>query len=150
MTHAKKVGLLFVLYALTLSGCRHNVNTKNPQVVAVAALGDALSTCQTLEDSLIAANSAVEQIKTQEPEYYAHVKPLLQKISSANTAAAHKIQQAKNDGVTDWRTAFISISTSITPTDLTLAGVKNPNSKLIIGTSIAGIVAILQAIGGAQ
>ena len=140
-----------LIAALFLSvGCRHNVNTSNPKVVAISALADAFNTCKTLEDGLVAANKAIESIEAQEPEYYAHIKPLLQKISTANKNAAHKIQQAKNDGVTDWKSAFVSISSSITPADLTSVGVKNPNSQIIVGSSISGIVIILEAIGGAR
>lgn len=136
--------------ALMTTACRHNVNASNPAVVTVSALVDASNTCKTLENGLTAANQALEKIEMQEPEYYSHVKPLIQKISAANIVAAHKIQAAKNGNPSNWKQSFIAIGTSITPADLTAVQVKNPNSQIIVGSTIAGIVGIIEAIGGAR
>jgi len=128
------------------SGCRHNINTANPAVVAASALGDASNACKTVEDALTATNKALEQLESTEPEYYAHVKPLVQRISLANRLASSKIVAAKNGNPVDWKSAFSAVGTSINLDDLRAAQVKNPNSQIIIGSSVALLIDALVAI----
>lgn len=139
--------LCFVLSGLTfVSGCRHNVNTSNPQVVAMSALGDASNACKTVEDALTATNKALEQLEATEPAYYAKVKPLVQKISQANRLASSKIVAAKNGEPVDWRSAFVAVGSSINIDDLRAAQVKNPTSQIIVGSSVALLIDALVAI----
>ena len=130
---------------LLTAGCRHNVNTSNPAVVQASALADAADTCKLLEDGLASAKAAVEKLETAEPDYYAHVKPLLKKMSAANVVAIEKIQVAKNGGTADWKGALVAVAASVSPSDLTSVGVKNQTSQLIVEGSIAGLVATLES-----
>jgi hypothetical protein len=128
------------------SGCRHNINTSNPAVVTASALGDASNACKTVEDALTATNHALEQLETVEPEYYAHVKPLVQRISQANRLASAKIVAAKNGNAVDWKSALTAVGTSINLDDLRAAQVKNPTSQIIVGSSVALLIDALVAI----
>lgn len=145
---------LMLVVAFGLTACRHNVNTANPAVVTITTLQDASNTTVALEDGLTAANKALDQIEAAEPEYYAHVKPLIKKVSAANASASGIIQNVKNGKPGDWKGAVLGIATSITPADLTTFAVKNPTSQLIVEGSITGLIATLATIkakfGGAQ
>jgi hypothetical protein len=134
-----------MLPLLGAAGCRHNVNTSNPAVVQASALADAANTCKLLEDGVASANAAVEKLETAEPDYYAHVKPLLQKVSAANVLAIEKIQVVKNGGTADWKGALVNVAASVSPSDLTSVGVKNQTSQVIMEGSIAALVATLES-----
>lgn len=153
-TKALLISIMAVIICVLGIGCRHTVNTANPAVVTVTTLQDASDTCVTLEDGLTAANKAVDQIEATEPEYYAHVKPLLKKLSAANASASGIIQNVKNGQPGNWKGAVLGVATSITPADLTSFAVKNPTSQLIVEGSITGLIATLATIqakfGGAQ
>lgn len=127
-------------------GCRHNVNTSNPAVVTASALQDASNACVTLEDGLTAADKALDQLETVEPEYYAHVKPLLKKISAANASASKIVQSVKNGQPGNVKGAMLAVAVSVTPADLTAFSVKNPTSQLIVEGSITALIATLATI----
>lgn len=157
----RKSKILAVTLCLVLmaSGCRHNTPAAGqpPQsaaVVAVATLLDADHTCLTVEDSLTAADHAIDQLKTSDPEYYAKVGPLIKKISAANAIAEQKIKLAKDTGATDWKQALLAVASSVNVSDLSAAGVKNQTSQAIVEASLTGLVAILNTInanfGGAK
>lgn len=152
----KKCVISFVLVVLAfgLAGCRHNVNTSNPAVVTASALQDASSSTVLVEDGLSAANKAVDQLEAVEPEYYAHVKPLLKAISTKNAAAAGIIQKVKNGQPGDVKGAMLALAVSVSPSDLTAFSVKNPNSQIIVEGSITALVVTLATIktkfGGAN
>ena len=155
MTKTKaKLTLVLLIVAASLVACRHQVNTSNPKVIIAATLLDASNTCVTVEDGLTAANHAVESLETAEPEYYARVKPLLQKISAANKQAALTVQRVKNGGTDNWRGALVAVAASVSVQDLQAVQVKNPTSQLIVEGALATLVATLQSIntnfGGAK
>jgi hypothetical protein len=138
--------LLISVCLVPMEACRKNVNTSNPQVVQAAALLDAANTCKTLEDGIVAANDAVEKLEASEPEYYAHVKPLLKKLSSANTVASQKINIVAQGGTADWKGALVAVGTSVTASDLTTFGFKNSDTQLIIQGSFALLVTTLSSM----
>lgn len=117
-----------------------------PAEQTVATLLDASNMCLTVEDTLTAADHAIDQLKGTDPEYYAKVNPLIKKISAANTSAAQKVKVAKDTGATDWKPAMLGVATSVNISDLSAAGVKNPTSQAIVSASLAGLVAILNTI----
>lgn len=132
---------------LMVDACRRNVDTKNPQVLRAATLLDASQMCVTIEDGVVAANNILESIQAQEPDYYAHVKPLLQKISSSNVLAVRKIQAFKNgDTSADWRGGLIAVAQSVNPKDLDAVGIKNANTKAIVQAAMATLVLALEII----
>lgn len=120
----------------------------------MATLLDASNTCVTVEDSLTAADHAIDQVKTSDPEYYAKVGPLIKRLSAANTVAAQKIKLVKDTGVGDWRPALLAVAASVNTADLTAVGVKNQTSQTIVAASLASLVAIINTIttnfGGAK
>jgi hypothetical protein len=132
-------------------GCRHNKQAAgqpppSAAVVTIATLLDADHTCLTVQDSLTAADHAIDQLKTSDPEYYAKVGPLIKKISAANNAAEQKIKLAKDTGATDWKPALLAVASSVNVSDLSAAGVKNQTSQLIVSASLASLVGILNSI----
>lgn len=132
---------------ILLTGCRYNINTNNPKVVVAATLLDASNTTVLIEDGLTAANHVTEQLESIEPEYYAHVKPLIKRISAANVVAAKTVQNAKNGNTAaDWRGALIAVGASVKPSDLTAFGFKNPTSKALVSGGFATLIAILDSI----
>lgn len=146
--------LLHLLFLMSLlagtvwleNGCRHNVST-NPKVVMTATLLDASNTCVTIEDGLTAANHIVNALETSEPEYYAHVRPLIKKLSAANKTASDTIVKVRNgDTAADWRGAMLAIGSGITPADLTSFGFKNSNTQAIVTAAFATLVATLNAL----
>jgi hypothetical protein len=137
---------LISLALLFSAGCHHNVKTNNPAVIAAITLDDASNTCKTLEDTVTAANHAVELVETTDPEYYAKSKALIQKISAANRLAGDKINISMHGQPADWHVAFSSIATSVDPKDLTSVQVKNPNTQLLIVASMQALTKILTSI----
>lgn len=131
---------------LIASGCRHNINTSNPAVVTAATLLDASNTCVAVEDGLTAANHAVDALETQEPEYYAHVKPLLKKLSTANVAAVKLVQAAKNGQPANWQQGMLAMASAVTPADLSAVQVKNPTSQAIAQGALATLIVTLNTI----
>lgn len=127
------------------AGCRKNVSA-NPAVIQAVALQDAENSCKAVEDGIKAANDAVERLEAGEPDYYAHIKPILRKLSAANNVAAQKINLAASGQNTGWQAALVSVGTSVTSSDLTAFGFKNQNTQLIVETSFAGLIAALTAI----
>lgn len=149
--HVLTLMLLLTGLAGMLSSCRHTTTIPgqpppSAAVVTAATLLDASNTCVTVEDGLTAADHALDQLQASEPEYYTKVKPLIQKISSANVAAARKVKAAKDSGATDWRPAMLAVAASVNVSDLNAAGVKNPTSQAIVSASLASLVAILNTI----
>lgn len=136
------------------AGCRKSVNNSNPAVVQAVALQDAENTCKTVEDGLLTANRAIEKLQATEPDYYNKVKPLLRKISKLNATASGKIALVASGQSADWKGALIAVSASVTPSDLTTFGFKNPNTQIIVETSFSGLILALSSIktkfGGAQ
>jgi len=151
ITTKRKLLLTTVLLLAFTAGCQHNISTPgqptpSAAVATAATLLDASNASVTVEDSLTAAYHALEQLKTTDPEYYTQAMPLIKKISAANAVAAQKIKLAKDTGATDWRPALLAVASSVNPSDLTAAGVKNPTSQAIVSASLASLVAILNAI----
>jgi len=158
-TTKRKLLLTTVLLLAFTAGCQHNITTPgqptpSAAVTTVATLLDASNTCVTVEDSLVAADHAIDQLKATDPEYYAKVSPLIKKISAANAVAAQKIKLAKDTGAIDWRPALLAVAASVNPGDLSAVGVKNSTSQVIVSASLASLVAILNTInqnfGGKQ
>lgn len=148
MISKRKLCLTLVAFLLAAGvGCHRKVNQNNPQVVRAATLLDASNTCVTIEDGLVAANHAVESIESQDPEYYAKVKPLLRKVSSANVEAVHKIKTFKDgDTSVNWRAGMLAVASSINTDDLSALQIKNPTTQLIVSASLATLVGALNAI----
>lgn len=138
----------------TVEGCRHNVNTNNPKVIAAMTLLDASDITVTVEDGLVATDHILDTLQTSDPEYYAKIKPLLKKISSANVTAAQKIKIVKDGGQADWKGAILAVAASVNVHDLNAVGIKNPNTQIIVSASLATLVKILtdipQKFGGAS
>lgn len=128
-----------------LGACRKNVST-NPAVVQAVVLTDAENTCKLIDDGLKSANAAIEKLQVSEPGYYAHVKPLIRKISAANATASSKVALVAAGGSADWRGALIAVGTSVTPSDLTTFGFKNSNTQLIVEAAFGGLIATLNSI----
>ena len=150
---------LLVLLLLTATGCRYNTPTPgsptpSAAVVTAATLLDASNTCVTVEDGLTAADHALDQLKTTEPDYYAKVDPLIKKISAANVLAAKKIKLVKDTGTGDWRPAILAVASSVNVADLNAAGIKNSTTQTIVAAALATLVGVLNAIpktfGGTQ
>lgn len=137
---------VIALALLFSTGCHHNVNTNNPAVIAAITLDDASNTCKALEDTVTAANHAVELVETTDPGYYAKGKALIQKISGANRLAADRINASMHGQPADWHAAFASISSSVDPKDLESVQVKNPNTQLLIVASMQALAKILTSI----
>lgn len=132
---------------LTLPGCRHNVNTSNPQVVLAATLLDASNTVVTLADGLTAADHVLDQLQASDPAYYAQIKPLLIKIAKLNDVAVAKIAAAKaGDATADWKGAIIAIGSSVTVTDFSTVGIKNPTNQALASAGLATLIAALELI----
>jgi hypothetical protein len=66
-------------------GCRH-VNSKNPQVIQAVHANDLSKMTRTISDGLLAADKTLDGIQTQEPDYYAKVKPWLVKVAKQCTS----------------------------------------------------------------
>lgn len=138
-----------IMIAVMLSfstGCGHFTHSTNPAVVQAAALVDVQKTLKTVEDGLLTANKAVENLEAAEPEYYAYVKPLLKKISLSNRIASDKVDIVTKGGTADWKSAVIEIGSSVTPADLTTFGFKNPSSQLIVEGGFATLITTLETI----
>jgi hypothetical protein len=149
--HILTLMLLLVGLAGLATSCYHTTTSPttpppSPAVVTAATLLDASNTCVTIEDSLTAANHAIDQLKATDPEYYAKLDPLIKKISRANTVAAEKIKLAKDTGATDWKPALLAVAASVNISDLTAGGIKNPTSQTIATAALASLVAILNTI----
>jgi hypothetical protein len=149
----KRRPILALILTLTMiaatSGCRHNQPGAAPPshaVVVAATLLDASNTTVTVEDGLIAASHAIDQLQTTDPEYYAKVSPLIKKISAANVAAAKKIKIVKDTGAGDWRADMLAIAGSVNISDLTATGIKNPTSQAIVSAALATLIGVLNTI----
>lgn len=137
--------LLLAILLLPLGGCRH-VNSSNPAVITAVTLLDADHTCKALEDALTATDHVLDGIATTEPDYYAQVKPLIQRISTTNLAAAHAIQNAKNGGAADWKAALLNVAGSVDTQQLTATGIKNSVSQKNTAAILASLVGLMKGI----
>ena len=137
--------LMAVALMFTSVGCRHNTaNMANPKVALAVGLTDAANTCLTLEDGLTATYNALDQLETSEPEYYAHVKPLVQKLSASNVMAMRVIQKVQaGDTTADWRGAMVVVANTVKPSDLTMFNFKNPNSQALANSLFQAVVATI-------
>ncbi len=152
--HRAIMVVLLLALPATFLGCRHNVNTANPQVVAAATLLDASNATVTVEDGLTQAKATLRQLRASEPEWYAKVNPIIQRYSAANTSAAKKIQAATIGQPADWRAAMLDIAAQGQPSDFTAFGFKNPASQQLVSQTFKTLIEILilipQKFGGAK
>lgn len=152
MKRKRIITLMLLLVALAgLASCHRTTTSSitpppSPAVATVATLLDASNATVTVEDSLTAANHAIDQLQSSDPEYYAKLNPLIKKISAANTVAAQKIKLVKDTGTGDWKPALLAVASSVNTADLTAAGVKNPTSQAIVSAALASLIAILNTI----
>src|SRR5258708_22447304 len=125
----RKTITLLLLLSLTV-GCRHNVNTNNPQVVFAATIYDAAVAVDDFSLALRAANDGVEHLQVQEPGYYASIHPYLVSLAKTNDKAIAAIRAAKaGDTSADWRGALAAVAVQAGKTDPTIFGFKNPQSQ---------------------
>lgn len=138
---------VLIVGLMASTGCHHNVNTSNPQVVFADTLYSAAAVVDETATGLVAANQVVESLKAVEPEYYASVKPKLQKIALANDKAIAAIRAAKaGDTSADWKTAVVAVANAAIPTDLTTFGFKNTETQSVVTVGFAGLESALIAI----
>lgn len=156
-----KTSLWCALSMMLLSGvmlyttaCRHTVNSKNPQVVAIVAINDAMNICKTVHDGLQNADKTIDALQTQEPDYYSKAQPLLKKIRAANDIAVETLLKAQAGQSVDWKTSMLALSTTVSAGDLTTFGFKNPNTQLLVSAGVSGLEGVLLSIpsklGGTQ
>jgi hypothetical protein len=151
--------IMMVVLAISIGGmlaevsaCRH-VNSSNPKVIQAVNANDAAKVVKTIADSLVAANSTIESIQTQEPTYYAKVKPWLVKLAKANDVAADNVEQYKNGTITFDKVApaLQSIASIGLELDPTTFGFKNPQTQQEVTTGFkllqATIASVAQQFG---
>lgn len=111
-------------------GCRH-VNSTNPKVIQAVRANDLSKTCKTISDSLLAADKTLDAIQTQEPDYYAHVKPWLVKIAKANDVAIANVAAYDAGTITFEKVvpSMQSMAAIAQELDPTTFGFKNPKTQ---------------------
>jgi hypothetical protein len=138
-----------------ISACRH-VNSSNPAVIQAVNANDAAKVVKTIADSLVAANSTIESVQTQEPAYYAKVKPWLVQLAKANDVAADSVAQYKAGTITFSKVApslqaIAKIGLQLDPTTF---GFKNPQSQQEVTAGLrllqAALASVAQQFGTGQ
>jgi hypothetical protein len=138
---------LVLVGALTLSACHRGLNTSNPQVVLVNSLAAGAQSCDLVATLLLAADGTLDSLQATEPDYYAKVKPLLQKTAKLNDAAIAGIKAAKaGDTSANWQAELVAVGGALGSEDLTVFGFKNPTSQKEVQGSIAALQMFLTAI----
>ena len=145
LSYALMLSLLAATVAIE-NGCRH-VNSSNPAVISAVTLNNAAKACQTVATGLADADAVLDKIQAQEPDYYAHAKPLLQRIAKANDTAIVAVSAAlAGDAKVDWRSAMLAVSTAVASSDLTTFGFKNPQTQQLVQVGFATLISILSTI----
>lgn len=138
---------VFLALILFASGCRHNINTNNPKVVFANTLLAGAQSCNLVATGLKDANDTLESLQATEPEYYAHVKPMLQSIARANDKAIAALRAAQaGDTSANWQQALINVTTAAGNQDMSVFGFKNPNSQATAKIMLASLQLALTAI----
>lgn len=138
---------LTLLGVLTLSACHRGLNTSNPQVVFVNSLAAGAQSCDLVATLLVAADGTLDGLQASEPEYYAKVKPLLQKTARLNDTAIAAIKAAKaGDTSANWQAALFNVGSALGAGDLTAFGFKNPASQDKVKGTIAALQLLLTSI----
>lgn len=146
----------FVVFVLLLGmsswqGCRH-VNSSNPKVIVAVRANDAANLCKSISDGLVAADKTLDGIQSQEPDYYAQVKPWLVKIATLNDVAAKQVlAYEKGDTSSNWQGTMQQISTVSAQIDPTVFGFKNPDTQTKVKEGFtllqASIASVIQLFG---
>lgn len=151
----KSLGSICIALVLLVGcqGCRHNPAETNPAVVKAINANDASKLVKTISDGLIAADKTLDGLQTQEPDYYAKVKPWLVKLAKLDDVAALKVRAYNNGDLTaDWKSALVELAKTGSEIDPTLFGFKNPDTQkqVTLGFQLlqAGLASVMQTFGG--
>jgi hypothetical protein len=143
---------IVLMLVFAFAGCRHNPPNTSPQVVYANTMLAGAETVDAVSIGLVAADEALDKLKTAEPDYYAHVKPWLVRIAKANDKAVAAIKAARaGDTAVDWKSALLAVASEAGTADPADFGFKNPESqavaKLGLATLQAALVSIPAALG---
>lgn len=153
MNKLSKSLIVFVLLfgVFGCQGCRH-VNSTNPKVIVAVQANDAANLCKSISDGLVAADKTLDGIQSQEPDYYAKVKPWLVQIATLNDVAAKQIlAYERGDTTANWQGTMQQISVVAGQIDPTVFGFKNPATQAQVKTGFtllqASIASVIQLFG---
>lgn len=139
------VALALIALTLSTTSCRHKVDTTNPVVVKAVTLSNAEKTVNTIAHGILAADQTIDQIKLQEPDYYAAVSPKLKIVAQLNETANQCIVTSVNGGICDWQTEVATIAKFIgDPNSLTTFGFKNPDTQKKVQLGLAILISGIQ------
>lgn len=152
----KLVLTIALVMCIAATGCIHKVNSSNPAVVKAVNANNAAKVTKTLADAISAANTTVESLQTQEPDYYAKVKPWLVKLAKANDTAVDGVTQYQAGTITFAKVspALQSVATIGLELDPTTFGFKNPTSQAEVTAGLkllqAALASVAQQFGTGQ
>lgn len=146
----KPIISLIIATCLGLSGCAiHNPHNSNPAVIKAVTLLDAENTANTIAHGLVAGDSMLNNLRSQEPEFVASAHAKLAEIARLNDQANAAILQAKNgDSAVDWKSTLVAVSKASSDVKTLQAfGFKNSNSQQIVQAGFATLLSALSLAG---